>query len=57
MPAKGGPRKGPMTDFYQSRRKRLEPKSLRVNRAWNLALCIFARIGALCMFLLVSAYS
>ena len=38
MPAKGGPRKRPMTDSYQSRRKWLEPKSLRVNRAWNLAL-------------------
>ena len=38
MPAKGGPRKRPRTDSYHSRRKWLEPKSLRVNRACNLAL-------------------
>ena len=38
MPAKGGPRKRPMTVSHQSGRKWLKPKSLRVNRTWNRAL-------------------
>ena len=38
MPAKGGHRKRPKTDSNQSRGKWLEPKSLRVNRVWNLTL-------------------